>query len=133
MKTIIKTLLNEAIFNKSTDEHMDLLNNFIKFTCEFLKLDKPTIKIQFNRNGLVTTAAYGNNNVYVYGKDRALVDILRSIAHEMVHMKQDSLGKLKQNTHEKNNNAGSPIENEANAKAGVIIRKFGEIHPEIYE
>jgi hypothetical protein len=27
---------------------------------------------------------------------------------------------------------GSPIENEANAVAGVIIRKWGKQHPEIY-
>jgi hypothetical protein len=27
---------------------------------------------------------------------------------------------------------GSPIENEANAVAGIIIRKYGKLHPELY-
>lgn len=30
-------------------------------------------------------------------------------------------------------NTGSEIENEANAKAGVIMRKFGKMHSEIYK
>jgi hypothetical protein len=33
----------------------------------------------------------------------------------------------------KDGSDGSPIENEANAVAGVIIRKYGKIHPELYE
>lgn len=133
MKSTIKHLLNEAIFDKSSKKQMDLLHSFVKFACEYLKLDKPSIKIQFNRKGLVTTASYGGNNICVYGKDRALVDILRSIAHEMVHMKQDAEGRLQQVDHAQNNAAGSPIENEANAQAGVLIRMFGEENPSIYE
>ena len=58
---------------------------------------------------------------------------MRSIAHELVHMKQDIDGRLEDNNHDTNNEAGSPIENEANSVAGVIIRKFGEEYPEIYE
>lgn len=133
MKDKIKILLNEVIFDKASKKQMDLLDNFLIFACDYLKLNKPNIKIQFNRKGLVTTASYGGNNISVYGKDRALVDILRSIAHEMVHMKQDAEGNLEQIDHEQNNAAGSPIENEANAKAGVMIRMFGEKYPEIYE
>ena len=112
---------------------MQLLNDFIEFACDHLKIDKPSITIKFNRNGLVTTASYGNKEIAVYGKDRAIVDILRSIAHEMVHMKQDIEGRLQQVDHTQNNAAGSPIENEANAQAGTLIRLFGEKKPEIYE
>jgi hypothetical protein len=133
MKPFIKKILNEALFEKSSKKQRELLEEFIDFACDFLNIEKPTINLQFNRNGLVTTAAYGGNRVHVYAKDRALVDIMRSIAHELTHMQQDSNGRLKQTDHEKNNEAGSPIENEANAKAGVMIRKFGEQHPEIYE
>lgn len=133
MKAIIKRLLNEALFDKSSEKQTELLGEFVDFACDFLGIKKPVIKLQFKRDGLVTTAAYGGNKVYVYAKDRALVDIMRSIAHELTHMKQDSEGKLEQNDHQKNNAAGSEIENDANARAGVMIRKFGEQHPEIYE
>ena len=57
---------------------------------------------------------------------------MRSIAHELTHLKQDKEGRLQDNNHDENNEAGSPIENEANAVAGQIIRKFGEEYPEIY-
>jgi hypothetical protein len=30
-------------------------------------------------------------------------------------------------------NPGSPSENEANAKAGEIMRKYGKLHPELFD
>lgn len=133
MKIVIKKLLKEALFNKESEEQMTLLNNFITFVSKKLNLSNPKIILKYDRKQLVTTAAYGNNKVLVYAKERALVDIMRSIAHELVHMKQDAEGKLKDEEHDQNNAAGSPIENEANFKAGEYIRQFGKLHPEIYE
>jgi Zn-dependent peptidase ImmA (M78 family) len=67
----------------------------------------------------------------VYSKDRAIIDVCRSIAHELVHHKQNLEGRI---TNSESDGAdGSPIENEANAVAGVIIRKWGRIHPEVYQ
>jgi hypothetical protein len=133
MKLVIKKLLNEHLFDGSSKEQIDLLNKFVNFTGKYLGIKPPKIHLQFNREGLVTTASYGNNTVRIYAKDRASVDIMRSIAHELVHMLQDKEGRLDQTHHDANNEAGSPIENEANAKAGEIMRKFGEEYPEIYE
>ena len=133
MKLVIKKLLNEHLFDSTSKEQIDLLNKFVNFTGKYLGIKPPKIHLQFNREGLVTTASYGNNNVKIYAKDRASVDIMRSIAHELVHMLQDQEGRLEQTQHDDNNEAGSPIENEANAKAGEIMRKFGEEYPEIYE
>lgn len=132
MKLVIKKLLNEHLFDGESKEQIDLLNKFVNFTGKYLGIKPPKIHLQFNREGLVTTAAYGNNHVKIYAKDRASVDIMRSIAHELVHMLQDQEGRLEQKHHDDNNEAGSPIENEANAKAGEIMRKFGEEYPEIY-
>jgi hypothetical protein len=132
MKLVIKKLLNEHLFDSTSKEQIDLLNKFVIFTGKYLGIKPPKIHLQFNREGLVTTASYGNNNVKIYAKDRASVDIMRSIAHELVHMLQDQEGRLEQTQHDDNNEAGSPIENEANAKAGEIMRKFGEEYPEIY-
>lgn len=132
MNTIIKTLLTEQLFDRHSDEQVKLLNDFIAFTTKELKISQPIVKIQFSRDGLVTTASYGEKVTRVYAKDRAMVDIMRSIGHELTHMKQDLEGKLDQAPHEQNGATGSPIENEANSMAGVLIRKFGELHPEIY-
>jgi Zn-dependent peptidase ImmA (M78 family) len=132
MKPIIKKLLNEQLFDKNSKEQVELLNTFVGFCGKYLGIKTPKINLQFNREGLVTTASYGDNNVKIYAKDRASVDIMRSIAHELVHMLQDQEGRLDKKHHDDNNDAGSPIENEANAKAGEIMRKFGEEYPEIY-
>jgi len=132
MKAVIKHLLTEHLFDRDSKEQIDLLNKFVDFTGKFLGIKTPKIHLQFNRDGLVTTASYGKKTVKIYAKDRATVDIMRSIAHELTHMKQDIEGRLKQNNHDDNNEAGSPIEDEANATAGEIMRKFGEEYPEIY-
>jgi Zn-dependent peptidase ImmA (M78 family) len=131
MKTLIKKLLNERLFNKNSKPQTDMLDKFVKFVCGYLKIPPAKVNLKFNREGLVTTASYSSEEIVVYSKDRALVDIMRSITHELVHMKQDVEKRLDQD-HDKNNAAGSPIEDEANAKAGEIIRKFGERYPEIY-
>lgn len=133
MKGLIKRLLKEGLFDKESEKQKALLDEFITFTCNFLKIKKTSVVLKFDRKGLITTASYGNGEVIVYAKDRALVDIMRSIAHELTHYKQDVEKRLQQDKHETQNAAGSPIENEANATAGVIMRKFGELHPEIYE
>jgi hypothetical protein len=128
----IKYFLNESLFNRHSIEQIELMNEFITFACNFLKIPESKVILKFTHEGLVTTAAYGEKKVYVYAKERAVVDIMRSIAHELTHMMQDLEGRLNQLHHDDNNKAGSPIENEANYKAGEIIRKFGEIHPNIY-
>ena len=68
--------------------------------------------------------------IKVYVKDRAIIDVCRSIAHELVHHKQNLEGRLLDAG--KDGEDGSNIENEANAVAGIIIRKWGKINPELY-
>ena len=103
------------------DDKKEKLNTFVKFVKDQLELKTvPTISIQNGRNGLKTTANYDYNKenkvVKVNAKNRALVDVMRSIAHEMVHHKQNEEGRLKSDS----GKTGSEIENEANAKAGKV-------------
>jgi len=112
------------------------LKEFVKFVKKELKIKKlPKIIIQSNRDGLKTTAVYDYSDkkqiVKVYGKNRALVDIMRSVGHELVHHKQYEDDKLTKTI--KDGEDGSEIENEANAKAGFLIRKYGKIDTKIYE
>ena len=67
----------------------------------------------------------------VYVKNRAIIDVCRSIAHELVHHKQNIDCAFE--GAEDPGADGSEFENEANAVAGVIIRKWGKLHPEIYD
>lgn len=121
------------LFDSKSLEQENLLNEFIIFSKEYLKITEGTVELLYTREKLVTTASYGNKVVRVYVKDRALVDVMRSIAHELTHLRQDLQGRLNPKDFAKNNAEGSEIENEANSIAGILIRKFGKLHPEIYD
>jgi hypothetical protein len=117
------------------EDKKDKLNSFVKFVKKELGIESlPTISIQPNRDGLKTTAHYDytkeNKIVRVYGKNRALVDIMRSVAHELVHHKQFEEGRL---DGPQPPDIGGEIEDEANAKAGQYIKMYAKIDPNIYE
>jgi hypothetical protein len=117
-----------------SDNKKKILNNFVKFVKKELELKNvPTISIQNTRDGLKTTANYDytkeNKIIKVYGKGRALVDIMRSVAHELVHHKQYEQGRLEV----KPPDIGGEIEDEANAKAGQYIKMYAKEDPTIYD
>lgn len=133
MKPKIKQLLRERLLTK---EDMDIRDvaDFVNFAKEFLGItDDVKVELAFERTPDLRTTAYysnGDKRLKVYVKNRAIIDVCRSIAHELVHHKQNLEGRITNN--ELDGSDGSEIENEANAVAGVIIRKWGKLHPEIY-
>lgn len=117
-----------------SDDKKEKLNDFVKFVKKQLELETvPTISIQNHRKNLKTTANYDytkeNKIIKICGKNRALVDIMRSIAHELVHHKQFEQGRLKVQPPD----IGGEIEDEANAKAGQYIKMFSKEDPTIYD
>jgi Zn-dependent peptidase ImmA (M78 family) len=66
------------------------------------------------------------NMLVVALANRHPVDILRTVAHELVHYKQHMDGELTPNSGE----TGSPHENQAHEIAGVIMRNFNKRYPE---
>tara|TARA_R100000951_G_scaffold88072_1_gene76068 strand:- start:250 stop:663 length:414 start_codon:yes stop_codon:yes gene_type:complete len=133
MKSLIKTLLRESLLNEVDMTNRALMDKFILFVNDYLSLEKPCrIKLTTDREDITTTAYYDivNRVICVYIKNRAIMDIMRSVAHELVHHHQNEKGQLK--GLESEGADGSDIENEANAKAGEIIRVFGKQNPEIY-
>jgi len=130
MKARIRQLLNENI-DKMTNR--SIMSKFIDFVNDYLGIEEPCkITLTTSRDGITTSAYYDivNRVVCVYIKDRAIMDVMRSVAHELVHHHQNERGDLKGLAEEGAD--GSPIENEANSKAGEIIRVFGKQNPEIY-
>ena len=61
--------------------------------------------------------------------DRHPIDVLRTLAHELVHARQRERDELSPG----DGATGSAAENQANAEAGVLMRDFGEQHPEFFE
>jgi hypothetical protein len=132
-KVTIKQFLRERLLTKK-DIDVRAVADFVNFAKEQLNIDDDIkVELAFERTPELVTTAYYNLGglVKVYVKDRAIIDVCRSIAHELVHHKQNLEGRLVNAA--KDGEDGSPIENEANAVAGVIIRKYGKLHPEIYE
>ena len=116
------------------DDKKDKLNRFVKFVKDQLELDTvPVISVQNHRENIKTTANYDYTKdekiIKVCSKGRALVDVMRSIAHEMVHHNQFEQGRLKVQPPD----IGGEIEDEANAKAGQYIKMFSKEDQTIYD
>jgi hypothetical protein len=71
----------------------------------------------------------GDDYVWVYAKNRNLVDILRTVFHELVHVRQHEMGKIKPG----DSYPGSPIEAEADMLAGKYIKIYGKHHQNIFQ
>jgi len=68
----------------------------------------------------------GTDEINLTINNRHPVDVLRTLAHELVHYKQKLDKKLDHDSWK----TGSDAENEANAEAGVIMRLFNKQNPE---
>lgn len=111
-----------------------LLREFIKFCVKELGLKQPYNCKVLLTNDKSKTSSYAhynpnNNEIIVYLRERSIGDIMRSLCHEICHHLQNQKGELEQDSGE----TGSKEENFANQMAGIIMRKFGKKHPEIYE
>ena len=112
-----------------TPEKIRLAGEFTLFCAEHLPIEGDfEVYLVSNRepHSISTTASYevGNNCCRIYARNRALVDVLRSIAHEMTHMYQDETGLIKGPVRD----AGGFHEDHANSKAGELIKRFAKSH-----
>ena len=110
-----------------TPDKVNIISEFCAFCADNLPINgefKIFVVADRPSHGISTTAAYevDNNVCRVYGKNRALVDICRSIAHEMTHMMQDEMGLLTGHIQD----AGGFHEDQANARAGELIKRFAK-------
>ncbi len=122
-------LLIDKDLNLPSDK-CKLLHEFCLFCADELPIEG-SFKIFLTSNrekyGIGTTAAYacGLNECYIYAKNRALPDVMRSIAHEMTHMMQDQMGLIVGPVRD----AGGFHEDQANARAGELLKLFAKSKP----
>jgi predicted nucleotidyltransferase len=109
-----------------TPEKIGVVKDFISFVCGKLKMQEPVnVCLRRGRDEFIqTTASYvpSDNTNHVRCNGRALVDILRSLAHELVHNRQRELGMF--GNGDAVQNIGGFIEDQANSVAGVFIKDF---------
>ena len=129
----IKELLTEGLDRKTT---FQILHDFIKFAAEHLELSSlPKFDFKFNSDVSVERKSFGgyqpgNKHITITVKNRHINDVLRTLAHELAHYKQDLADELESDDA---GSTGSPQENEANARAAVILRNWGKKYPEYFE
>ena len=121
---------------KLTESQTATVGEFIKYAIKNLAIQNPprNLTFSYDNDQAKSKRSFGyfdpnDNKIWVYVKNRNMADILRTLAHELVHRKQAELGMLDNMSGE----TGSTIENEANAQAGVLLRDFGKINDSIYE
>jgi hypothetical protein len=124
--------LNESV---DTPEDEQQIKNFIQWALQTLNMQEPHPKLNFSRD---TEEAQANHRtgvhtddgqITIYIENRNLVDIFRTIFHELVHHRQEQLNMIKPG----DSYPGSPIEAMADMMAGKYIKIYGKQHPEIFQ
>jgi len=123
---MVHTLNVQKGIEGMTPEKVEVVKDFISFVCGKLGMEGAVnVSLRKGRDEYIqTTASYvpSNNTNHVRCGGRALVDILRSIAHELVHNRQREVGIF--DVGESVQNIGGHIEDQANSVAGVFIKDF---------
>jgi muramidase (phage lysozyme) len=127
-------VVNENIYiqDEENDYSKEEYRDFINFANDELDIENEVdVHIEKEPTSDYTTGNYNprENKVKIKNDGRKLADLLRTIAHELVHHKQNELGKINPPIPE----IGGEIEDEANVDAGRLIKYYGKMKPEIYE
>lgn len=114
---------------------LDILKHFIRFCKKELNIQSlPHISMVKDRGFVNDRRSFGEYHpglmaVKVFYPGRNLADVCRSLAHELTHHRQHELDLIYNNAGE----TGTDIENDANAMAGIIMREYGRLNPNVYE
>ena len=109
-----------------------LFEKFMAYACNELQIQNPpTFEVRYEYGeDQPSFGAYmpSKHHISINPSNRNIVDVLRTLAHELVHAKQNEMGILQPDSGE----TGSEHENDANAIAGILMRDYGKQNPNIY-
>ena len=115
------------------DDDVQKIKDFIKWSMKTLHIQrKPKFTLSKNTKQAQKghhTGLHSGNSIWIYIGNRNLVDIFRTIFHELVHQRQEELNMIKDG----DSYPGSPIEALADMMAGKYIKIYGKEHPEIFQ
>ena len=125
----ITELLVEGKESKAT--FIDMFKKFLPLAMEVLEIDslpKMNFEPDIQTGGQPSFGMYATDEktLHVAMTNRHPVDILRTVAHELVHYRQD----IRDELNDESGATGSPEENQAHEIAGVIMRNFNKKYPQ---
>lgn len=112
-----------------SSEKINLLRFFLAYCYRALQLSgtyEGNLVDDREKYSILTTAVCHPDSAtfFVYAKERAFIDVLRSIAHELTHIKQHEEGRQSKNFHLR---FSSGDEDEANSTAGKLVNAFSAV------
>lgn len=109
-------------------EKLEIILKFLKFLNSELSLKRDTsLELTDKKDSHMTTGVrLDRDRMKVLCKNRMLVDILRTIAHEWIHEYQHQKENVKKGT--KRQQIGGWAEDEANSLSGSLLKKFSKEH-----
>ena len=137
VENIVNYILDSKTLVESIQNKEDLrqqARKFVTFARDQLAINKlPKIKFVTTRKNHVGMPSFGhfspgNEEIVVATDGRHIMDVFRTLAHELVHWRQFINNELT----ETSGVTGSDHENEANAFAGVIMRNFAKNNPNFF-
>ncbi len=135
LESLIREMIEEQKLKMQIDDKKGIeseILSFMDFCADRLGLqDMPVISI-VNQIPKGTHGAYWPDakRIKVVGRGRCLSDILRSLAHELVHHLQNEEERIEVVNED---GVGGHIEDEANSVAGQIVKAYGINNPQIYK
>lgn len=120
--------------NEGDDEN--LVHEFIQHTAMELGIDPlPEIQLHTDPEWSTHNHSFGrydpdSHTLNVSMPNRHILDVLRTVAHELVHCSQNQ---QHDGLPDDAGETGSRWENDANARAGIIMRDWANTHPEHFE
>ena len=121
--------------NINTDQLKKILHRFYSSCVSKLQLENPPqLRLETTPEWSQENGSFGqydpdSNTLILATSGRHVLDILRTMAHEMTHRQQDEREPLPIDAGE----TGSPWEDQANAMAGRIMRDWAEEQPEMFD
>jgi hypothetical protein len=124
---------NEVSESVDGRDEVQQIKDFIKWSMKTLNVkNKPKFTLSKNTEQAQAghhTGVHSGDRIWVYIGNRNLIDIFRTIFHELVHQRQSELNMIKDG----DSYPGSPIEAVADVMAGKYIKIYGKEHPEIFQ
>ena len=118
-----------------SDEMGSVLKRFLRFCQKKLEIKQPpVIYLLSKRTPGMTTGGYspGDNTIMALSANRLLLDVLKTLAHELTHRMQDERGDfsdLKPRVDENDNSdLNTDYENEAYINSGNYVKEFCRLY-----